>query len=258
MSVLNPQTIYNELIETINRYMTSCVRPSDFEHRRILRDVEKLKTVNPSQGWLASAMVASLLWDGNTVLRSATNAVALAPGDVDSLLVASQCLWNTGLYAQAEAYSHQALSTAPNNSRVLQAVAEQLVCKAKLAEVGMLVKRAESMGITLDIGDYQPHQERFQELGLTDERVQFEASLAIEVMAKKCVRAQGISITPWVDPDTGLLQVSMAYSFIGSIQQEIELENDLADCLSQDPAWSPGKLSTEFEALSATDGNQSR
>lgn len=253
MATLNPQTTYNDLIEVINQYMVAGTAPNEFETRRLRREAEKLKSVNPTEGWLISAMIASIRWERETLISSAQNAVATAPGSVDVLVSASQCLWSAGCHELAYKFLKRALTVAPNNKLALQSMVEQLMCRAHFTEAIAITESAKSMGVELDsdLPAYQIKQSKMLEIGITEERLQHEAALAVGLMSERRLRPISISITPWVDPDSGDLQFSFAYLFLGTVQQEIELENSLAEVLSQDEEWNPNLLSTEFEAVSS-------
>lgn len=250
MTAPDPATIHNELVTEINSYMNSDAQPSEFELRRLKRRIEDLKRVAPVEGWLISGMLSACTWDVDATLLNVQNAIKIAPSDTDVLVTAARCLWNVGQYQQSDELLSRALSIAPNHGKALDSVVYGLIAFARFHEAMQIKDKARTMGVEtypeppqLDFLDSQ-----LEQAGVTAERLQTEAALAMSVLAEHQVRLRTVRLSPWFDPEDNALRISLIYAFYGTIQQELALEKAMAVQLADDIHWDATRLSTEFEA----------
>lgn len=245
-----PQTIYNQLVESINVYMNSDSIPTEFELRSLKRQIEKLKKVDPIEGWLTAAMLSAWQWDTESTSYNANAAVSLAPRDHAVLEVASRCLWNAGLYDESSRLIGIAESISPNSVSIVDANIERNIAFGKLNKAAELVRDAITKGVKPRTSlDYlQKNLRNLEESEISEHRVQIEAGFVMEVMAENHARINNVKFIPWTDPETQKKCLSVSYGFHGTISQELSLEKALVSRLICDPEWDPDLLSTEFEA----------
>ena len=250
MTAANPATTHNELVTEINSYMDSDEHPSELALRRLKRRIEDLKRVAPAEGWLVSGMLSTYEWDGSATLLNIQNAIQFAPNDVDVLVTAGRCLWNLGQYDESDRLLSRARSIAPNHGRALDFAVYGMIAFARFHEAMKLKSKAKSMGVEIHpkLPEMELLESQLEQAGVTAERLQTEAALAMSVLAKHHVRLRTVQLHPWFDPDDGALHISLIYAFHGTVQQELELEKAMAVQLADDIHWDTSRLSTEFEA----------
>lgn len=79
---MQPQPLTIKLLKQISEY-SFLNMPSEFEIMRFKRDAEKLKKVDPSDGWMVEAVICSLLGDYEGTRDSFEKALRSGPSELD-------------------------------------------------------------------------------------------------------------------------------------------------------------------------------
>ncbi len=97
MNKASPQTMTNDLIKKVSSYNLEHL-PSEFEVKLLLRDAEKLKTVNPAEGWMLSGIIYSFSKDSGKSVAAFEKALALSTDQFNVVL--NNYVWSLELLGQ--------------------------------------------------------------------------------------------------------------------------------------------------------------
>lgn len=86
MSISQPQTISNELLQQISKFDLDN-EPSEFEAKLFLREAEKLKKSNPSESWMLIGIIQSLLFKYDKAKSSFEKSIAHSPLDFEVVIL---------------------------------------------------------------------------------------------------------------------------------------------------------------------------
>lgn len=86
MVVTSAQTITNELIGRISKFDLENV-PSEFEAKLFLREAEKVKNIDPSEGWMLKGIVYSLLGRYTETLNAFDKSLSSASEEFDVVVL---------------------------------------------------------------------------------------------------------------------------------------------------------------------------
>jgi hypothetical protein len=248
MASLQPLTIGNSLVAKIQALYDRKAEATEWELRSLSSEAEKLAKVSPVEASIVKAGIAVLKWDHEQVCYWASNAVRLDP-NIETKLNASMLLRLIGDTLGAADYAEQAISLAPNNVEKIVLGADAFIFDGRLQSC-LSILRSLPAGIDVverAIGEIQSHVISIQKSGVTEQQVQAQLRIATRLATSRKVRILGLQMFGSTDPLDGIHSFVIEVVFLGSLQEELELEDALAEELSKIENWEPSRLSIEFK-----------
>ena len=103
MHTLNPKTLTNDLIGKMSNF-TLGNSPSEFEEKLFLREAEKVKNTNLSEGWMLLGIIKALVGDYQKTKKSFENALRYPNDELDVVIINyAKALRNLGKFEESYA-----------------------------------------------------------------------------------------------------------------------------------------------------------
>ena len=254
MATPKPQTFGNQLFDSIDRYLQSGTVPGEFERKRLGREAGKLAAVDPEEGLIAAALLAALDWDLPALHREVARACQGRPTPTTLLNAALACrLVND--FDTAQEYARRALEAAPANKQVRQTYFLLLLHSGAVHEAVRFAAEGD-VDSPSDVITAPRIAHYFDMLGITSERVRSEIKHAFATLTERHFRQRSTNFGVVHDPDGQISVVALVEFNRGGIEDEIDLDEALAERLHKMPQWDPQQLAIEFQYERAFDALQ--
>lgn len=252
MSAPQAKTRVNELYDEIQQRAVDEREISEFDYRKLNKETEHLARVDAQSSWVLKSALCALRWDVVGLTENAKKADALGAdaGNLYNLSVNFSIANN--MQASAE-YAIKSSQSAINDKNIADLCISQLLRYGFFKEALKVSTKCESIGISLpELSPKILSMNKFldtNDVNLTQERIQQEIQLALEVLTKFKIRNEGIDISFEIDEEDGSVHAYTKIKFIGSIEEEMRMESELAQVLSHDKYWDPSLLNTAISYM---------
>lgn len=221
---------------------------------RAKRQAEALINADPAEGHIALSAIAALRWDVadaeqhvNTALRYERSV-----GMLCNAITTFEFLNRSDL---ARPHAIAAITKAPSDREVARQAITSLLS-------GGYVRDAARWGNPFEENDFKTSLEfnpvelveALDELGVTEEHVRSLLSVAQNILRSQKRRSREFGIYPDRDPDGGMA-VAYEIGFVGTLEDEFALEEELSEGLGNLEGWNPAKMTVHFKYLSVDDAS---
>lgn len=257
MAYASPKTITDELLVELDALFSTDDEPGEFVLARLRRDANKLMPHSPEEAYTVLSAIEALKWNQDGAARLAAEAVRHDYSVVTLMNVALN-MRSVGLLHVACDYMRKALDIAPVDPEIVSRAMDFHCSAGFIHQASAMLAAARKRGV-----EFKPEDEVdavdtlagiIDRLQIPHDRIVFEIAAAHSLLFHHRRRLRGFAATVALDPDGGETFV-VAIPVIGSVDDEIHFEEELASLLAEEPGWNPCKLSIEFEMI-PEDANQ--
>lgn len=239
------------LFDQIGDLLLSNAKPDALALARLRRDAGAvLKTKEVAAGHILLSGVAALEWDAEVAKGHVDKALALEGSSwtLVNSIVTFNLLMRPDLAAElADAVSVQA----PSDPQAVNHAAAVYVALGRVSEAARMQTRCidlnPSARFDMDASELLAALQRAE---VSEEWLGSELLIARQVLIDAQIRTRSLSYDDKDDPD-GAPFISMALEFFGDIEQEFQLEDELAQRLAQDERWNPSRLAVQIHYFPA-------
>lgn len=254
-TIAAPQTIENTLFDRLDKLSKMDQAPSELVLRNLEREADKFAKVDAASASIIRAGIAALRWDDEQVQYWVENALRLNPS-VTMYANAAVAYQNMNALSHAADLLQTAIKLFPSNKDIIDRTVRTIISNGLTDEVLFIAKEKYHL-IDKDIKSLAMKVQSIKELGISTEHLQFEISSAYKVLRnnKKRICDYGIEIEK--EPDSVNQSVSFSIYFFGTLEEELEMDMQLAEILIDHAEWNPNLLSVEI-CCRERDANESR
>lgn len=245
----------NEVMDRIRPVLEEGAALSPFEARSLERKVEGIIHADPKTGWVLKAYLAAARWDVAGAWAAVQNALRLAGSKPPHFSISGVL---TAIVELEDAAAHAVLAAqaAPSDRACIEGAIDLLTAVGRWEDaVGVaaayvaLVEKQDPTALPLatSLRDKAAGLvSAFESLEVPWERLRWEMQAAAAVLRARKRRFVGQSIYLGVDEDAEIPYVAYQFVFDGSLEDEFELEAELAERMVASPGWEPSRLSVEL------------
>jgi hypothetical protein len=255
MHVARPATIANDLFSRLFLFLTGPA-PTKFDIRRFESEISALENVDKAEAFSARAALYALQWDVKSAVSWSDRAI-LVSGESKNFVNAAITMRYLNRPDLGVSYALRAMDLAQLDQEAHNVGVSLLASDGQLTEAVLRTNEFERRLGKMGALKFQtaPFLETLQKIELPESRVQKETRAAMQVLTSERIRHSAVTYERAPEPDGGLM-LSVIVSFVGSIEDELRLEAQLAQVLCLDPEWDPCRLSVEFQHDVTEDAGQ--
>ncbi len=217
---------------------------------RAKHQAEALMNADAAEGHIALSAVAALRWDVVSAEQH-VNAALRSDSSVSMLCNAVTTFEFLNRSDLARPHAIAAGMNAPFDVEIIQQAITSLLSGGYVRDAARLSNAFEgNQPKVAPIFNPIELLRVLDEIGINEDYVQYLLSIAHNILTNKKKRAKELGIYIDNDPD-GSIAVAYEIGFIGNLEDEFALEEELIEGLDNFEAWDPTKMTVHFKYLSA-------
>lgn len=249
MAFAQRQTIADAVFKDLWDLFLSDEIPAVFTIRRLEKAAKDLVATDAAEASIVSAAVGALQWDISACRHWIDNAIRIAPNNPAVLHNASVTLQKVNLMDASADLAIRAYQTTPLDREVVRWAILAANGAGRFAESLHLLSDAKSNKVEgVAVPKIDHIVDAMRALGVKPEQLHKEISVAFEVLTASRKRARDLQHGVFSDHD-GTKSLYMTLGFLGTIEDELRLNAQLAERLVDMPDWNPDVLSTELRYI---------
>ena len=248
MSPAVPQTIAQDLYKRIELLFGSDEAPSEFTRHQLLREAQALSHSDAAASSMVKAAIAAFSWDLPQAQRWVNNALHIN-SSVNTQINAALTYKFLNRIDLASDISLATLRQAPLDKEVVNRTLSYLIWSGQLERAVPIYRDALASKVDLadELFDPEFYLHAMQRIGIPPPRLVAELAAAYDVLTRSHKRGRFLSTDLEVDPESGEESVLFGIGFLGSLDDEMRLESQLAQIFADEPGWNPSALSVELQ-----------
>lgn len=245
-------TISGEVFEELEQLFKADVRDGSvdqFHLARVKRMADALLQADPSEGYVALSALAALKWDV-TGAQSHIDAALRCDRSVANLCNAVTTFEFLNRSDLAKPFALAAGVAAGADDKVVQTSVTSLLTGGFISEAAQLSAVFSRSNPEAEL-PFDPIQisETLEELQVSESHVIEVIGLARQVLTDRKLRTREFGIYAERDPD-GTLGIGYEVGFVGTLEDEFDLEACLSDKLGDLVGWNPSKVTAHMKYVS--------
>ncbi|WGT64435.1 hypothetical protein [Variovorax paradoxus] len=246
-----PASKSGPLFEMVGQYLLENEGPDPLALARMRREASAvLKTPDVAAGHILCSGIAALEWDAAKAAAHVDEAVR-QDGSIETLMNALVTFAALGRPDLSVPYALAAAERAPARAAVINEASSVLIALGRVTEAAELQTNCAAIDNMADFEiDAAYLADVMSTVGVSEDWVAEELRIARQVLIDARTRVRRFSYKSENDPDGGAC-LAFEFGFLGTLDDEFRLDDELASRLVTTDRWNPARLSVHMQYMEA-------